>query len=119
MDFGLKIGFSLGFVDDKWSDWCYVVLLLTLDDLDVLLLIWMGFDLLVLEIYLGWNSMYLVEFVLWEMLEKKIFWVLCSSFLWAGFVFLEFGFKFLFIHDLQHKLNLCIFTFLILLKLIN
>ena len=39
MDFGLMIGFSLGFVDDKWFDWCYVVLLLMLDDLDVLLLI--------------------------------------------------------------------------------
>ena len=44
-----------------------------LDDLDVLLLIWLGFDLLVLEICLGWNSMYLIEFVVWEMLEKKIF----------------------------------------------
>ena len=52
MDFGLMIGFSLGFVDDKWFDWCYVVLLLMLDDLDVSLLIWLGFDLLVLEIYL-------------------------------------------------------------------
>ena len=63
-------GFSLGFVkdlwfddviygfwvydwvfsrvfDDLWSDWCYVVLLLMLDDLDVLSLIWLGFDLLV------------------------------------------------------------------------
>ena len=70
MDFGLMIGFSLGFVDDKWFDWCYVVLLLMLDDLDVSLLIWLGFDLLVLEIYLGWNSMYLVEFVLWEIFEK-------------------------------------------------
>ena len=40
------IGFSIGFVDDLWSDWCYVVLLLMLDDLDVLLLIWLGFDLL-------------------------------------------------------------------------
>ena len=37
------IGFSLGFVDDLWSDWFYVVLL---DDLDVLLLIWLGFDLI-------------------------------------------------------------------------
>ena len=41
------IGFSIGFVDDLWSDWCYVVLLLMLDDLDVLSLIWLGFDLLV------------------------------------------------------------------------
>ena len=40
------IGFSIGFVDDLWSDWCYVVLLLMLDDLDVLSLIWLGFDLL-------------------------------------------------------------------------
>ena len=40
------IGFSLGFVDDLWSDWFYVVLLLMLDDLDVLLLIWLGFDLI-------------------------------------------------------------------------
>ena len=40
------IGFSLRFVDDLWSDWCYVVLLLMFDDLDVLLLIWLGFDLL-------------------------------------------------------------------------
>ena len=56
-----------------WSDWWYVVLLLILDDLDVLLLIWLGFYLLVLEICLGWNSIYLVEFVIWEMLEKKIF----------------------------------------------
>ena len=37
------IGFSLRFVDDLWSNWCYVVLLL----------IWLGFDLLVLEICLG------------------------------------------------------------------
>ena len=73
MDFGLMIGFSLRFVDDLWSNWCYVVLLLMLDDLDVLLLIWLGFGLLVLEICLGWNSVYLVEFVLWEVLEKKIF----------------------------------------------
>ena len=41
------IGFSIGFVDDLWYDWCYVVLLLMLDDLDVLSLIWLGFDLLV------------------------------------------------------------------------
>ena len=41
------IGFSIGFVDDLWSDRCYVVLLLMLDDLDVLSLIWLGFDLLV------------------------------------------------------------------------
>ena len=41
------IEFSIGFVDDLWSDWCYVVLLLMLDDLDVLSLIWLGFDLLV------------------------------------------------------------------------
>ena len=34
------IGFSLRFVDDLWSNWCYVVLLLMLDDLDVLLLIY-------------------------------------------------------------------------------
>ena len=47
------IRFSLRFVDDLWSNWCYVVLLLMLDDLDVLLLIWLGFDLLVLEICLG------------------------------------------------------------------
>ena len=40
------IGFSLGFVDDLWSDWCYVVLLLMFNDLDVLSLIWLGFDLL-------------------------------------------------------------------------
>ena len=40
------IGFSLRFVDDLWSNWCYVVLLLMLDDLDVLLLIWLGFDLI-------------------------------------------------------------------------
>ena len=40
------IGFSIGFVDDLWSDWCYVVLLLMLDDLDVLSLIWLGYDLL-------------------------------------------------------------------------
>ena len=40
------IGFFIGFVDDLWSDWCYVVLLLMLDDLDVLSLIWLGFDLL-------------------------------------------------------------------------
>ena len=33
--------------DDLWSDWCYVVLLLMLDDLDVLSLIWLSFDLLV------------------------------------------------------------------------
>ena len=46
MNFGLMIGFSLGFVDDLWSDWFYVVLLLMLDDLDVLLLIWLGFDLI-------------------------------------------------------------------------
>ena len=54
----LMIGFSLGFVKDLWSgiygfwfdDW---VLFLMLDDLDVLLLIWLGFDLLVLEICLG------------------------------------------------------------------
>ena len=41
------IGFSIGFVDDLWSDWCYVVLLLMLDDLDVLSLFWLGFDLLI------------------------------------------------------------------------
>ena len=41
------IGFSLGLVDDLWSDWYYVDLLLMLDDLDVLSLIWLGFDLLV------------------------------------------------------------------------
>ena len=41
------IGFSLGFVDDLWSNLCYVDLLLMLDDLDVLSLIWLGFDLLV------------------------------------------------------------------------
>ena len=40
------IGFSLGLVDDLWSDWYYVDLLLMLDDLDVLSLIWLGFDLL-------------------------------------------------------------------------
>ena len=28
------IGFSLGFVDDLWSNLCYVDLLLMLDDLD-------------------------------------------------------------------------------------
>ena len=39
-------GFSLGLVDDLWSDWYYVDLLLMLDDLDVLSLIWLGFDLL-------------------------------------------------------------------------
>ena len=43
------IGFSLRFVDDLWSDWCYVVLLLMFDDLDVLLLIWLGFDLLLFK----------------------------------------------------------------------
>ena len=32
--------------DDLWSDWCYVVLLLMLDDLDILSLIWLVFDLL-------------------------------------------------------------------------
>ena len=42
----MDFGFSLGFVDDLWPDWCYVVLLLMLDDLDVLLLIWLGFDLI-------------------------------------------------------------------------
>ena len=41
------IGFSLGLVDDLWSDWYYVDLLLMLDDLDVLSLIWLGFVLLV------------------------------------------------------------------------
>ena len=41
------IEFSIGFVDDLWSDWCYVVLLLMLDDLDVLSFFWLGFDLLV------------------------------------------------------------------------
>ena len=46
------IGFSIGFVDDLWSDWCYVVLLLMLDDLDVLSLIWLGFDLLVFFFFL-------------------------------------------------------------------
>ena len=46
MGFGLMIGFSLVFVDELWSDWFYVVLLLMLDDLDVLLLIWLGFDLI-------------------------------------------------------------------------
>ena len=56
-----------------WFGQWYVVLLLILDDLDVLLLIWLDFDLLVLEICLEWNFMYLVEFVLWEMLENKIF----------------------------------------------
>ena len=43
----MDFGFSLGFVDDLWPDWCYVVLLLMLDDLDVLSFIWFGFDLLV------------------------------------------------------------------------
>ena len=69
-------GFSLGFVkdlwfddviygfwvydwvfsrvfDDLWFDWCYVVLLLMLDDLDVLSLIWLGFDLLSLRLLLS------------------------------------------------------------------
>ena len=41
------IGFSIGFVDDLWYDWCYVVFFLMLDYLDVLSLIWLGFDLLV------------------------------------------------------------------------
>ena len=47
------IGFSIGFVDDLWSDWCYVVLLLMLDDLNVLLLIWLGFDLLIFFFFLN------------------------------------------------------------------
>ena len=34
MDFGFMIGFSLGFVDDLWSNLCYVDLLLMLDYLD-------------------------------------------------------------------------------------
>ena len=38
--------------DDLWSDWCYVVLLLMLDDLDVLSLISLGFDLLVFFFFL-------------------------------------------------------------------
>ena len=70
---GLLLFWDLG---RTWKTSFYVLgslLLLMLDDIDVLLLIWLGFDLLVLEICLGWNSMYLVEFVLWEMLEKKIF----------------------------------------------
>ena len=46
------IGFSLGLVDDLWSDWYYVDLLLMLDDLDVLSLIWLGFDLLVFFFFL-------------------------------------------------------------------
>ena len=70
---GLLLFWDLG---RTWRTNFYVLgslLLLMLDDIDVLLLIWLGFDLLVLEICLGWNSMYLIEFVLWEMLEKKIF----------------------------------------------
>ena len=70
---GLLLFWDLG---RTWRTSFYVLgslLLLMLDDIDVLLLIWLGFHLLVLEICLGWNSMYLVEFVLWEMLEKKIF----------------------------------------------
>ena len=47
MDFGFIIGFSLGFIDDLWSNWFYVDLLLMLDDLDVLSLIWLSSDLLV------------------------------------------------------------------------
>ena len=47
------IGFSIGFVDDLWFDWCYVVLLLMLDDLDVLSLIWLSFDLLVFFFFLN------------------------------------------------------------------
>ena len=72
-----------------WSGQWYVVLLLILDDLDVLLLIWLDFDLLVLEICLKWNFMYLVEFVLWEMLENKIFEydVLRSSLVFNFFLF--------------------------------
>ena len=46
------IGFSLGLVDDLWSDWYYVDLLLMLDDLDVLSLIWLGFDLLVIYLFI-------------------------------------------------------------------
>ena len=38
--------------DDLWFDWCYVVLLLMLDDLDVLSLIWLGFDLLVFYLFI-------------------------------------------------------------------
>ena len=62
----LPIGFefSLGFVEDLWFDdflWGFLRICglefmdfgLMLDDLDVLLLIWLGFDLLVLEICLG------------------------------------------------------------------
>ena len=55
------IGFSLGVVNDLWFDWCYVVLLLMLDDLDVLLLIWLGFDLLVLE--RTWSCFFLWVFL--------------------------------------------------------
>ena len=49
------IGFSLGLVDDLWSDWYYVDLLLMLDDLDVLSLIWLGFDLLVFFFFFFFN----------------------------------------------------------------
>ena len=69
--FSLVLGFGKN-MKNKFL--CFgLLLLLMLDDIDVLLLIWLGFDLLVLEICLGWNSMYLGEFVLREMLEKKIF----------------------------------------------
>ena len=79
-------GFSLGFVNDLWSDRCYVVLLLMLDDLYVLLLIWLGFDLLVFF----------------------FFFFFCFCVFGSKFVFLLFLFK------THLDLNSCDFWFLIL-----
>ena len=88
-DDGFSIGFSIGFVDDLWSDWCYVVLLLMLDDLDVLSLIWLGFDLLVFFFFfefLGLCSWIWICVLVQDTLRSQLIWFLVFNLVFNFFI---------------------------------
>ena len=126
---GLLLFWDLG---RTWRTSFYVLgllLLLMLDDIDVLLLIWLGFDLLVgfwftdllgLVVDVGWN------FMLWVMLEKKIFEYYVLRFCDLGLCFCNLGLSsclFMFFNMIWIyvflRFKFCFSGFLILLKLIN